>query len=182
MLVANVKQTPKGDKYFIEEVLKRPKTENISQVIMVSQLIITILIHISCLQITKSNTSITIQGDYKIWPTQRRNQNQRDNTQLEEVLKMIKSETNKMKKNCTGCKDGDMTCDCTIEVLRENEFDIIILLDTVHGLKWCPESTVDSNFFKCSPDSFNRIKACQVRVSNIVNFTVSIMSYLFQGL
>ena len=95
---------------------------------------------------------------------------------------MIKSETNKMKKSCTGCKDGDMTCDCTIEVRRENEFDIIILLDTVQGLKWCPESTVDSNFFKCSPDSFHRIKACQVRVSNIVNFTIIIMSYLFQGL
>ena len=37
MLVAKVKQTPKGDKYFIEEALKKPKTENISQVIMVGQ-------------------------------------------------------------------------------------------------------------------------------------------------
>ena len=175
MLVANVKQTPKGDKYFIEEVLKRPKTENISQVIMVSQLIITILIHISCLQITKSNTSITIQGDYKIWPTQTRNQDQSD--KLEEHLQMIKSETNKLKKNCTSCNEGDMTCNCTIEVRRENEFDILILLDTNEGLKWCPESTVDSNFFKCSPDSFNRIKASQVIMINLsqvimINLTI----------
>ena len=80
---------------------------------------------------------------------------------------MIKSETNKMKKNCTGCKEVDPTCNCTIEVFRENEFDILILLDTVQGLKWCPESTVDSNFFKCSPDSFNRIKASQVIMINL---------------
>ena len=59
--------------------------------------------------------------------------------------------TNHMKKNCTGCKEVDVTCNCTIEVLRENEFDIIILLDTDQGFKWCPESTVDRNFFKCSP-------------------------------
>ena len=85
---------------------------------------------------------------------------------------MIKSETNKMKKNCTSCKEGDVTCNCTIEVRRENEFDIIILLDTKEGLKWCPESTVDSNFFKCSPDSFTRIKACQVSVVKIINHTI----------
>ena len=32
---ATVKQTPIGDKYFINETLREPKTENISQVIMV---------------------------------------------------------------------------------------------------------------------------------------------------
>ena len=95
---------------------------------------------------------------------------------------MIKSETNKMKKNCTGCKEGDVTCDCTVEVLRENEFDIVVLLDTDEGLKWCPESTVDSNFFKCSPDSFTRIKACQVSVVKIINHTIIIMSHSFVGL
>ena len=36
VLEANVKQTPRGDKYFIEEAVKKPKTENISQVILVS--------------------------------------------------------------------------------------------------------------------------------------------------
>ena len=35
MLEATVKQTPIGDKYFINETLREPKTENISQVIMV---------------------------------------------------------------------------------------------------------------------------------------------------
>ena len=75
-----------------------------------------------------------------------------------------------MKKNCTGCKEVDVTCNCTIEVLRENEFDIIILLDTDQGFKWCPESTVDSNFFKCSPDSFTRIKACQIMIFGVVLF------------
>ena len=145
-------------------------------------MIIPILINISSLQITKSNTSITIQGDYKIWPTQKRSQDQSDNTQLEEVLQMIKSETNKMKKTCTGCKEGDVTCDCTIEVLRENEFDIVVLLDTDEGLKWCPESTVDSNFFKCSPDSFTRIKASQVSGVKIINHTIIIMSHYFVGL
>ena len=145
-------------------------------------MIIPILINIPCLQITKSNTSITIQGDYKIWPTKTRSQDQSDNTQLEEVLQMIKSETNKMKKNCTGCKEGDNICDCTVEVLRENEFDIVVLLDTDEGLKWCPESTVDSNFFKCSPDSFTRIKACQVSVVKIINPTIIIMNHYFVGL
>ena len=145
-------------------------------------MIIPILINISSLQITKSNTSITIQGDYKIWPTKTRSQDQSDNTQLEEVLQMIKSETNKMKKNYTGCNEGDVTCDCTVEVLRENEFDIVVLLDTDEGLKWCPESTVDSNFFKCSPDSFTRIKACQVSVVKIINHTIIIMSHFFVGL
>ena len=35
VLEANVKQTPIGYKYFIEEAVKKPKTENISQVILV---------------------------------------------------------------------------------------------------------------------------------------------------
>ena len=35
VLEAVVKQTPIGDKYFINEVLKEPKTVNVSQVIMV---------------------------------------------------------------------------------------------------------------------------------------------------
>ena len=38
MLNAKIKQTPKGDKYHIEESLKKPKTDNISQVIMVGLL------------------------------------------------------------------------------------------------------------------------------------------------
>ena len=37
VLEAVVKQTPIGDKYFINEVLKEPKTVNVSQVIMVRQ-------------------------------------------------------------------------------------------------------------------------------------------------
>ena len=37
VLEAVVRQTPIGDKYFINEVLKEPKTVNVSQVIMVRQ-------------------------------------------------------------------------------------------------------------------------------------------------
>ena len=69
-------------------------------------MIIPILINISCPQITKSNTSITIQGDYKIWPTQKRSQDQSDNTQLEEVLQKIKSEANKAKEAGLGFTGG----------------------------------------------------------------------------
>ena len=56
---------------------------------------------------------------------------------------MVKSEGQKMKTNCTGCKEGDEKCECTIEVRRENEFNVLVLLDTEKGLKWCPSSTVD---------------------------------------
>ena len=67
-----------------------------------------------------------------------------------------------MKTNCTGCTMGDQKCNCTIEVLRDNEFDIRILLDTDKGLKWCPKSTLDSDFFNCQSETFMRIRASQV--------------------
>ena len=67
-----------------------------------------------------------------------------------------------MKTNCTGCKEGDKNCNCTVEVRRENEFNVLILLDTEKGLKWCPSSTVDSMFFVCQPGSSMKIRASQV--------------------
>ena len=74
---------------------------------------------------------------------------------------MVKSEGQKMKTNYTGCKEGDENCECTIEVRRENEFDIRILLDTEKGLKWCPTSTLDSMYFNCQSGHFMKIRANQ---------------------
>ena len=113
-------------------------------------------------QITKSNTSVTIQGDYIKWQTQKALKQSRGAAQLETILQIIRSANQKMKKNCTGCKESDKYCNCTVEVRRENEFDILILLDTEKGLKWCPTSTVDSMYFNCQPGSFMKIRASQV--------------------
>ena len=165
MLEASVKQTPIGDKYFINETLREPKTENISQVIMVGSSFFhkinqLMLIKINFSQITKSNTSITVQGDYVKW--QRASKLSRHAAELKEILRKVRSEDQKMKTNCTGCKEGDKYCNCTVEVRRENEFQVLILLDTAKGLKWCPSSTVDSMFFNCRPGSFMKIRASQV--------------------
>ena len=75
---------------------------------------------------------------------------------------MIKIEDPKMKKKCTGCEEGDKSCNCSVEVRRENEFQVLLLLDTAKGLKWCPSSTVDSMYFNCQPGSFMKIRASQV--------------------
>ena len=77
-------------------------------------------------------------------------------------MKNIELEHQQMKTNCTGCTAGDQKCNCTVEVLRENEFDIRILLDTEKGLKWCPKATLDSDFFNCQSETFMRIRASQV--------------------
>ena len=108
-------------------------------------------------QITKSETSVTLQGAYKIWQTQATDQLSRHQAELEAILKNIELEHQQMKTNCTGCTIGDQKCNCTVEVLRENEFDIRILLDTEKGLKWCPKATLDSDFFNCQSETFMRI-------------------------
>ena len=66
-----------------------------------------------------------------------------------------------MPMNCKGCNDSKH-CNCSIEVLRENEFNFFILLDTFEGPKWCPSSTIDSMYFNCEPDNFMKILASQV--------------------
>ena len=167
VLEASVKQTPIGDKYFINETLREPKTENISQVIMVGSPFFhkineLLLIKIPFPQITKSKTSVTVQGDYKKWQTRKTEKGSRHATELEEILEKVKGEDQKMTTKCTDCKEGDRTCNCTVEVRRENEFDVLILLDTEKGLKWCPSSTVDSNYFNCHSGNFKKIRANQV--------------------
>ena len=77
------------------------------------------------------------------------------------MLRSIREGAKKMDINCKGCTDSKH-CNCSIEVLRENEFNFFILLDTFEGPKWCPSSTIDSMYFNCEPDNFMKILASQV--------------------
>ena len=86
----------------------------------------------------------------------------RNTTELDTILKGIKSVGHQMNMKCTGCRDVDENCNCTLELLRENEISVQILLDTTEGPKWCPSSTVDSMYFNCQPGSFMKIRASQV--------------------
>ena len=99
VLEASVKQTPIGDKYFINETLREPKTENISKVIMVGSPFFhktneVLLIKIPFPQITKSKTSVTVQGDYTQWQT---GKGSRHAAELEEILQNVRNEDQKMK-------------------------------------------------------------------------------------
>ena len=105
---------------------------------------------------------MTVQGDYTMWETQNTGNESKHAEELEKILRKVKSEDQEMKTRCTGCKERDMECNCTVEVRRENEFDVLILLNMEKGLKWCPSSTVDSMYFQCRSGTFERIKASQV--------------------
>ena len=111
------------------------------------------------MQIVKSNTSITVQGDFKHWKLKKNGMT--TNQDLENMLKKIRGVTQTINMKCEGCSDADH-CNCSIEVKRENEFNFFILLNTLDGPKWCPSSTIDSMYFNCEPDNFMKILASQV--------------------
>ena len=111
------------------------------------------------MQIVKSNTSVTIQGNFKHWKLKKGKD--KTSPELASMLQTIRDTSKKMDMDCKEGTDGQH-CNCSIEVLRENEFNFFILLDTFEGPKWCPSSTIDSMYFNCEPDNFMKILASQV--------------------
>ena len=104
-----------------------------------------------------------MQGDFTTWQLQKASKQVRKAAEeLNTILQMINNGFQQMEKSCSGCQEEDTFCDCTLEVRRENEFEILLLLETPNGLQWCPTSTVDSMYFNCQHGNFMKIRASQV--------------------
>ena len=115
-----------------------------------------------CSQVTRSKTSAKPEGTYKTWEIERTEKGFGTASELEDILKTIRTDGDQMEQDCQGCTLGDTHCTCSVTALRENEYTVVILLHTEDGPKWCPPATVDTNTFACTQGSFTKIRSLQV--------------------
>ena len=99
-------------------------------------------------QVVAHNNSILNKAAVKVWQLV---EDARP-VQLETIVDTLtKEETQKLHHNCSGCQADDDICECTFFGIRsENTFNVhLMIADKGLSSKWCPSSTVTSNFFQC---------------------------------
>ena len=100
-------------------------------------------------QVVANNDSILNKAAIKVW----RLQKDAEPLQLEKIVDTLtKEKTRKLHLDCSGCEPNDESCECIFTRLQiENTFNInLITADADSSTKWCPSSSVTSNFFKCN--------------------------------